>query len=141
MHLDYSRELVNTLPKIGVNFPAWAKGLSTIYQARTFDQEKKEKSITNAQRFEGKQFFKPPQGLVKLETLKPSMVEESSKVNELPQATIEVEESVILHIKEEISNVEHCDLMRDKNIEKESIEIKDKERLEHQERLVEIMYL
>ncbi|KAI5652302.1 hypothetical protein M9H77_29489 [Catharanthus roseus] len=27
-----SKALVNTLPKIGVNFPAWAKGLQTIYQ-------------------------------------------------------------------------------------------------------------
>ncbi|KAI5680745.1 hypothetical protein M9H77_01972 [Catharanthus roseus] len=26
------RALVNTLPKIGVNFPTWAKGLPTIYQ-------------------------------------------------------------------------------------------------------------
>ncbi|KAI5650200.1 hypothetical protein M9H77_36205 [Catharanthus roseus] len=27
-----SKALVNTLPKIGINFPTWAKGLSTIYQ-------------------------------------------------------------------------------------------------------------
>ncbi|KAI5667869.1 hypothetical protein M9H77_17722 [Catharanthus roseus] len=55
------------------------------------------------------------------------MIEEFSKVNELPQATIEVEKSVVLHVKEEISNVEHCDLMRDKNIEKERIEIRENE--------------
>ncbi|KAI5653317.1 hypothetical protein M9H77_30504 [Catharanthus roseus] len=71
----------------------------------------------------------------KVEILKQSMIEEFSKVNELPQATIEVEESVALHAKEEISNVEHCDLMRDENLEKESIEIKEKERVEEKERL------
>ncbi|KAI5653382.1 hypothetical protein M9H77_30569 [Catharanthus roseus] len=54
-------------------------------------------------------------------------------VNDLPQATIQVEESVILHVEEEISNAEHCDLMRDKNIEKESIEIEEKDRLEENE--------
>ncbi|KAI5676927.1 hypothetical protein M9H77_07877 [Catharanthus roseus] len=42
---------------------------------------------------------------------------------------MEVEESVVLHVKEEISNVEHFDFMRDKNIEKESIENQEKERL------------
>ncbi|KAI5667855.1 hypothetical protein M9H77_17708 [Catharanthus roseus] len=73
-----------------------------------------------------------------VETLKPSMIEEFSKVNELPQATIEVEESVVLHVKEKISNVEHCDLMRKKNIEKESIEIKEKERVEEKERILKI---
>ncbi|KAI5663419.1 hypothetical protein M9H77_22742 [Catharanthus roseus] len=72
-----------------------------------------------------------------VEIMKPSMIEEFLKENELPQATIEVEESVVLHIKEEISNEEHCDLIRDKNIEKESIEIKEKERVENKERLVE----
>ncbi|KAI5663022.1 hypothetical protein M9H77_22345 [Catharanthus roseus] len=65
------------------------------------------------------------------------MIEEFPKVNEFPQATIEVEESVILHDKEEISNVEDCGLMRDKNNEKESIEIKEKDRVEEKERLVE----
>ncbi|KAI5676478.1 hypothetical protein M9H77_07428 [Catharanthus roseus] len=78
-----------------------------------------------------------PQGVVKVEIMQPSMIEEFSKVNELPQAKIEVEESVVLHVKEEIANVEHCDLMRDKNIEKESIEIKERERVENNERLVE----
>ncbi|KAI5663816.1 hypothetical protein M9H77_23139 [Catharanthus roseus] len=62
---------------------------------------------------------------------------EFSKVNEIPQAIIEVKGSVVLPVKEEISNVEHCDLMRDKNIEKESIEIKEEERVENKERLVE----
>ncbi|KAI5668634.1 hypothetical protein M9H77_18487 [Catharanthus roseus] len=60
-----------------------------------------------------------------------------SKVNEIPQAQEVVEESVVLHVKEEISIVEHCDFMRDKNIEKESIEIKEKERVEDKERLVQ----
>ncbi|KAI5667943.1 hypothetical protein M9H77_17796 [Catharanthus roseus] len=72
-------------------------------------------------------------GVAKVESLKPSMIEEFSKVNELPQAIIEVEESVVPHVKEEISNVEHCDLMREKNIEKGSIEIKEKERVENKE--------
>ncbi|KAI5667708.1 hypothetical protein M9H77_17561 [Catharanthus roseus] len=58
-------------------------------------------------------------------------------VNELPQAIIVVEKGVVLHVEEEITNVEHCDLMRDENIEKGSIEIKEKERVEEKERLVE----
>ncbi|KAI5676958.1 hypothetical protein M9H77_07908 [Catharanthus roseus] len=71
------------------------------------------------------------------DTLKPSLIEELSKLNELPQATIEVDESVVLHVKEEISNVEHCDLMRDKNNEKgEYIEIKENG-VEEKEKLVE----
>ncbi|KAI5663997.1 hypothetical protein M9H77_23320 [Catharanthus roseus] len=41
------------------------------------------------------------------------------------------------HNGEEITNVEHCDLTRDRNIEKESIKIKEKERVENKERLVE----
>ncbi|KAI5677014.1 hypothetical protein M9H77_07964 [Catharanthus roseus] len=78
----------------------------------------------------------PSQRVVKVE-MKPSMNEEFSKVNELPQDTIEVEESVVLHVMEEISNVQHCDLMRNKNMEKESIEIEEKERVEEKEILVE----
>ncbi|KAI5654187.1 hypothetical protein M9H77_31374 [Catharanthus roseus] len=46
------------------------------------------------------------------------MIEEFSKVN-----------YITTHVKEEISNVEHCDLMRNMNIEKESIEIEEKKRL------------
>ncbi|KAI5681903.1 hypothetical protein M9H77_03131 [Catharanthus roseus] len=65
------------------------------------------------------------------------MIEEFSKVNELPQATVQVEEGVVIHVKEEIYNVEHCDLMREKNIEKKRIEINEKERVEEKERLVE----
>ncbi|KAI5682213.1 hypothetical protein M9H77_03441 [Catharanthus roseus] len=75
--------------------------------------------------------------VAKVEIMKPSLIEEFSKVNELPQATIEVEKSAVQHVKEEISNVEHCDFMRDQNIEKESIEIKEKERAEEKEKLVE----
>ncbi|KAI5663363.1 hypothetical protein M9H77_22686 [Catharanthus roseus] len=62
---------------------------------------------------------------------------EFSKVNELPQAQEVVEESVALRVKEEISNEEHCDIMRDKNLEKESIEIQEEKRVENKERLVE----
>ncbi|KAI5649298.1 hypothetical protein M9H77_35303 [Catharanthus roseus] len=69
------------------------------------------------------------------------MIEEFSKVNELPKATIEVEESVVLHVKEEISNVEHCGLMRKKNIGKESIEIEEEDRVEENERLIERLCL
>ncbi|KAI5672404.1 hypothetical protein M9H77_12768 [Catharanthus roseus] len=75
--------------------------------------------------------------VAKVEIMKSSMIGEFSKVNKLLQAKIEVEESVVLHLKEEISNGEHCDLMRDKNIEKESIENKEKERVEEKERLLE----
>ncbi|KAI5667393.1 hypothetical protein M9H77_17246 [Catharanthus roseus] len=50
-------------------------------------------------------------GVAKIETLKSSMIEDFPTVNELPQAIIEVEESATIHVKEEISNVEHCDLM------------------------------
>ncbi|KAI5652986.1 hypothetical protein M9H77_30173 [Catharanthus roseus] len=84
-----------------------------------------------------KQFFKPPQRVAKVEIKKRSTIEEFSKVNELPQATIEVEESVVLHVKEEITNVEYCDLMRDKNTEKGSIKVKEEESVEENERLVE----
>ncbi|KAI5681708.1 hypothetical protein M9H77_02936 [Catharanthus roseus] len=44
---------------------------------------------------------------------------EFSKVNELPQATIEVEESATIHAKEEISKVERCDLMRKEHRKRE----------------------
>ncbi|KAI5667460.1 hypothetical protein M9H77_17313 [Catharanthus roseus] len=59
-----------------------------------------------------------------------------SCVNEIPQATIEVEETIVLHVKEEITNVENYSLKRDKNIEKESIKIKEKEIVEENEILV-----
>ncbi|KAI5666852.1 hypothetical protein M9H77_16705 [Catharanthus roseus] len=63
---------------------------------------------------------------------------EFSKLNELRQATIEVEESDVLHVKEELSNVEHCDFMNGmNNVKEEYIEIQEKERVEEKQRLVE----
>ncbi|KAI5664404.1 hypothetical protein M9H77_23727 [Catharanthus roseus] len=62
------------------------------------------------------------------------MVEEFPKVNELSQAQEVIEESIVLHVEKDASKEEHCDLMRYKNIEKENIEIKEKERVEYKER-------
>ncbi|KAI5676013.1 hypothetical protein M9H77_06963 [Catharanthus roseus] len=57
--------------------------------------------------------------------MKPSIIEEFLEVNELQQATIEVEGSVVLHVKEEVTNVEYCELMRDNSLEKvKSVELK-----------------
>ncbi|KAI5650468.1 hypothetical protein M9H77_36473 [Catharanthus roseus] len=61
-----------------------------------FEHEKNKKSIMKAKRCEEKQLSMPSQGVVMVETLKPSMSEEFPKVNELPQARIKVER-VILH--------------------------------------------
>ncbi|KAI5677754.1 hypothetical protein M9H77_08704 [Catharanthus roseus] len=133
--------LVQASAEIKVTKQVWVSISEGIYKdnvmIRIFYQEKKAKSIMKTKRCEDKQIFKPPQRVTKVETLKPSIIEEFSKVDELPQATIEVEETIVLHVKEEISNVEHCDLMRDKNIEKEKIEIKEKKRVENKKRLVE----
>ncbi|KAI5683016.1 hypothetical protein M9H77_04244 [Catharanthus roseus] len=86
----------------------------------------------------------PSQGVAKVETLKLSMIEEFSKVNELSQATVEVEESLVLHVNEEISNVEHCHLMgeemiekREETIERKCIEKKEEEGVEEKESLSE----
>ncbi|KAI5672514.1 hypothetical protein M9H77_12878 [Catharanthus roseus] len=84
----------------------------------------------------------PSQRVAKVEIMKLSAIEEFSKVNELPQVTIEVEESVVLHVKEEISNEDSCDNMNEKSIEKEKCnELKEKERVEEKERLVEKLYI
>ncbi|KAI5668818.1 hypothetical protein M9H77_18671 [Catharanthus roseus] len=48
--------------------------------------------------------------------MEPLKNEESPRIKELSQAKLEVEESIVLHVEEEISNMEHCDLMRDKNM-------------------------
>ncbi|KAI5677016.1 hypothetical protein M9H77_07966 [Catharanthus roseus] len=45
-------------------------------------------------------------GVAKVETLKPSMIEEFSKVNKLPQAQEVVEESIVIHVVEETSKEE-----------------------------------
>ncbi|KAI5676533.1 hypothetical protein M9H77_07483 [Catharanthus roseus] len=97
---------------------------------------KKEKSTMKAKICGEKQLFMPSQRVAKVEIMKPSKIEEFSKVNELPQATIEVEKSATTHVKEDISNVEHFDFMRDKNIEIESIEIEEEDGVEEKERLM-----
>ncbi|KAI5667031.1 hypothetical protein M9H77_16884 [Catharanthus roseus] len=53
-----------------------------------------------------------PQGIAKIETLKPSMIEEFLKVNELPQVQVVNEESIILHVEDEAFKEELCDFMR-----------------------------
>ncbi|KAI5667363.1 hypothetical protein M9H77_17216 [Catharanthus roseus] len=63
------------------------------------------------------------------------MVDELLRIKELPQAKIE--KSLLTHVEKEISNNDSCDNMNDKNIEKESIEIEGKDRVEEKERLVE----
>ncbi|KAI5667747.1 hypothetical protein M9H77_17600 [Catharanthus roseus] len=67
-----------------------------------------------------------PRGVAKVETLKPSMVEEFSKVTEPPQAQEVVEESIVIHVVEETSKEEPCFIMngtriedKGRNIEKE----------------------
>ncbi|KAI5664098.1 hypothetical protein M9H77_23421 [Catharanthus roseus] len=73
-----------------------------------------------------------------VETLKPSMIEEFSKVNKLPQVQEVVEESIKIHVVEETSNEDSCFNMNEKSIEKEeSIKIKKRGRVENKERLVE----
>ncbi|KAI5681174.1 hypothetical protein M9H77_02401 [Catharanthus roseus] len=93
---------------------------------------KSHKDQIEQEKFQGLKYVETnnSQKVAKVEIMKPSMIEEFPKVNELPQARIEVEEIVVLNVKEEISNVEHCGLMRDKNIDKDSVEIEKKDRVE-----------
>ncbi|KAI5666909.1 hypothetical protein M9H77_16762 [Catharanthus roseus] len=96
-----------------------------------------EKSIIKPKRCGEEQLSIPPQGVTKVETLKPSMIEEFPTVNELPQAQEVVEESIV-HVEEEALKEKLCDFMSGKNNEKEEyIEIKEKERVEERERLEE----
>ncbi|KAI5664554.1 hypothetical protein M9H77_23877 [Catharanthus roseus] len=69
-----------------------------------------------------KQLSMPPQRVAKVGTLKPSMIEEFSKVNELPQAQEVVEESIVIQDVEETSNEDSCDNMNEKSIEKHESE-------------------
>ncbi|KAI5668779.1 hypothetical protein M9H77_18632 [Catharanthus roseus] len=69
-----------------------------------------------------KQLSMPSQRVAKVGTLKPSMIEEFSKVNELPQAQEVVEESIVIHLVEETSNEDSCDNMNEKCIEKQESE-------------------
>ncbi|KAI5653954.1 hypothetical protein M9H77_31141 [Catharanthus roseus] len=78
----------------------------------------------NTKRREDKQLSKPLHGVTKVETLKTSTIEEFPKVNELPQAQEEVEESIVVHVEEEA-------------IKEEYIEIKEKESVQEKERLVQ----
>ncbi|KAI5667127.1 hypothetical protein M9H77_16980 [Catharanthus roseus] len=67
-----------------------------------------------------------------------SRVEESSRGIKLPQAKIEIEESVEVHVEEEMSKEDFCDSMNDISFEEEeSIEIERKDRVEEKERLDE----
>ncbi|KAI5664561.1 hypothetical protein M9H77_23884 [Catharanthus roseus] len=69
-----------------------------------------------------KQLFMQSQKVAKVGTLKPSMIEEFSKVNELPQAQEVVEESIVIHVVEKTSNEGSCDNMNEKGIEKQESE-------------------
>ncbi|KAI5667266.1 hypothetical protein M9H77_17119 [Catharanthus roseus] len=69
---------------------------------------------------------------------KASSVEESSRDIELPQAKIEIEGSVEMHVEEEMSKEDSCDSMSDMSFEKEeNIDIERKDRVEEKERLIE----
>ncbi|KAI5664138.1 hypothetical protein M9H77_23461 [Catharanthus roseus] len=57
---------------------------------------------------------------------------QASKVKELPNATIEAKEVIEIHVEKETSKEEPCCIISGKNIE-----IKEKERVEEKERLVE----
>lgn len=68
---------------------------------------------------------------------KASRLEESSKGIKLPQAKIEIEESVKVHVEEEISKEDFYDSMSDMSFEEEeSIEIERKDRVEEKARLL-----
>ncbi|KAI5663383.1 hypothetical protein M9H77_22706 [Catharanthus roseus] len=71
------------------------------------------------------------------ETLEVLRVEESSRGITLPQAKIEIEGSVEVHVEKEMSKEDFCDSMSDMSFEEEeSIEIERKDRVEEKERLV-----
>ncbi|KAI5666875.1 hypothetical protein M9H77_16728 [Catharanthus roseus] len=75
-------------------------------------------------------------GVTKIEIMKPSMIEEFSKINELPQAQEVFEESIVNHVVEETSNEDSCDDMNERRIANEECnELKEKERVEKKERL------
>ncbi|KAI5652883.1 hypothetical protein M9H77_30070 [Catharanthus roseus] len=63
-----------------------------------FEHKKKEKSIIKAKRFGVKQLSMPSQRVAKVEIMKPSMIEEFSKVNELPQATMKLNKMLYYRI-------------------------------------------
>ncbi|KAI5676299.1 hypothetical protein M9H77_07249 [Catharanthus roseus] len=70
--------------------------------------------------------------ITKVETLNPSISEEFPNVNKLPKAQEVTEESIVLYFDEEAFKEEPCCIMSGN-----SIENKEKERVEEKERLVE----
>ncbi|KAI5663072.1 hypothetical protein M9H77_22395 [Catharanthus roseus] len=70
------------------------------------------------------------QGQAKIKCMEPSIVEEAPKVKELSQAKIE--ETLKIHVMEETSNEDTCCILNEK-----SIGIKEKEKVENKETLVE----
>ncbi|KAI5666661.1 hypothetical protein M9H77_16514 [Catharanthus roseus] len=78
------------------------------------------------------------QGIVKEESIKLSLLEKASMINELLQARIEISKSVELHVEGEMSKEYFGVFMSDMSFEEqESIEIERKDRVEEKERLLE----
>ncbi|KAI5653953.1 hypothetical protein M9H77_31140 [Catharanthus roseus] len=74
------------------------------------------------------------QGIEKEESIKPSLLEKSSMVNELQQARIELDESVEMHVKGEMSKEDFGDSRSDLSFEEEEIiEFERKDRCEKDE--------
>ncbi|KAI5669021.1 hypothetical protein M9H77_18874 [Catharanthus roseus] len=72
------------------------------------------------------------------DSMKPSLLEKSSTVNELLQAIIEINGSVEMHVEGEMSKEDFGDSMSDMSFEEEeSIEFEKRDRVEEKERLVE----
>ncbi|KAI5658117.1 hypothetical protein M9H77_26910 [Catharanthus roseus] len=78
------------------------------------------------------------EGIEKEESVKPSLLEKSSLVNELLDVRIEIDESVEMHVEGEMSKEDFGYFMSDMSFEEEeSIEFEKIDRVEKKERLVE----
>ncbi|KAI5681324.1 hypothetical protein M9H77_02551 [Catharanthus roseus] len=135
--LCYSFQTCSLVPRGTQKSYSSAFGLVPELGVSQMQAVKKAKSIITAKRCGEKQLSVSPERVTKVETLKPSMIDGFSKVNELPQVTMEVEESVVLHVKEEISNVEHYDLMRKRTKKKRALRLKKKKEIEDKGRNME----
>ncbi|KAI5650118.1 hypothetical protein M9H77_36123 [Catharanthus roseus] len=77
------------------------------------------------------------QGIEKEESMKPSLLEKSSMVNELLQARIQIDESVKMHVEGEMSKEDFHNSMSEMSFEEEEIiEFERKDTVEEKERLV-----
>ncbi|KAI5663711.1 hypothetical protein M9H77_23034 [Catharanthus roseus] len=78
------------------------------------------------------------QGQARVKLMEPSIVDKAPKNKELPQAKLEIEESLETHVLKETSNEDSCDNMNEKSIEKEECsKFKEREIVEEKERVDE----